>query len=318
VASGRTAEEQARVSGELWARFSDVAEVNPHAWTRRAYGATEITTPSAENRRITSHYTKLMNSNNSVEQAAAVLVTSVEAAERWGVPRENWVFLHVGVEARDTDDIGERWELHRSPAIRAAGAELFQRSGIGAESVQHIDLYSCFPSAVQVAANELGLPIDDPTRPLTVTGGLTFAGGPWNNYSTHAIATLADRVREDAGCFGLLTANSGYLTKHSLGLYSTEPPRAGFRRVNVQETVDREPRRRSLADYAGPAQVAAATVVYDRDGNPETGLVAVLTADGDRAFGSTEAAADVSRLVAEDCHGLKVRIDENGTLTFVG
>jgi acetyl-CoA C-acetyltransferase len=40
--------------------------------------------------------------------------------------------------------------------------------------VTHVDLYSCFPSAVQIAAAEIGCPTQ---RDLTVTGGLTFAGG---------------------------------------------------------------------------------------------------------------------------------------------
>ena len=106
-----------------------------------------------------------------------------------------------------------------------------------------IDVYSCFPSAVQVAANELGLPIGDPSRPLTVTGGLTFAGGPWNNYVTHSIATMAERLVANPGQRGFITANGGYLTKHSFGVYGTEPPSHEFRWEDVQSDVDREPTR---------------------------------------------------------------------------
>src|SRR6185295_1835810 len=107
--------------------------------------------------------------------------------------------------------------------------------------VDFVDVYSCFPSAVQVAARELGLPVDDAARPLTVTGGLTFAGGPWNNYVTHSIATMAGRVRAEPGSIGLVTANGGFLTKHAVGLYGTEPPEQGFRWEDVQAEVDREP-----------------------------------------------------------------------------
>jgi acetyl-CoA C-acetyltransferase len=316
VANRRSHAEQLQVAGGLWARFSEVAATNTHAWTRRAHSVDEIITPSDANRQITLPYTKLMNSNNSVEQGAAVIVTSVETAERLGVPRVNWVFLQAGTEAADTGDIGERQHLHRSPAIREAGRELFSLAGTEAGAVDHLDLYSCFPSAVQIAAAELGLPVDDPTRPLTVTGGLTFAGGPWNNYSTHAIASMATRLRHDPGTLGVVTANSGYLTKHALGLYSTEPPSAGFRRVNVQRVVDSLPRRQSLAQYDGPAQVDSWTVVYDRGGRPDTGLVAVLTADDARAFARTKTPDDLRRLVSEDCYGSKVSVDAEGRLTF--
>ncbi|MGI5200249.1 acetyl-CoA acetyltransferase [Spirillospora sp. CA-108201] len=316
AAAGRSHDEQMRISGGLWSRFSEVAATNPHAWNRRSYTADEITTPSADNRQVTWPYTKLMNSNNNVDQGAAVLMTSVEAAERLGVPQGNWVFLHAGTEARDTDDLGERQDLHRSPAIRAAGGELFRLTGTEADAVDHIDLYSCFPSAVQIAASELGLPLEDTTRMLTVTGGLTFAGGPWNNYSTHAIASLATQLRRDPGSHGLLTANSGYLTKHALGLYSTEPPTAGFRRVNVQAAVDAMPRRRSLAKYVGPARVDSWTAVYDRSGSPETGLVALLTTDGARVFARTTAKDALRRLVQEDCHGRKVFVDADATFKF--
>lgn len=315
-AAGRTHHEQLKVAGELWSRFSEVAATNPHAWTQRAYSAEDITTPSDDNRQITWPYTKLMNSNNSVEQGAAVIVTSVGTAERLGVPRESWVFLYAGTEAADTSDIGQRQDLHRSPAIREAGRELFRLAGTEVGAIDHVDLYSCFPSAVQIAAAELGLPLADPDRPLTVTGGLTFAGGPWNNYSTHAIASMTTRLRREPGSLGLLTANSGYLTKHSLGLYSTEPPREAFRRVDVQPAVDALPRRQSLADYSGPGHVDSWTLVFDRDGSPEIGLVAVLTADGARGFARTTAPDDVRRLVTEDCQGSKVSVDKEGALAF--
>jgi acetyl-CoA C-acetyltransferase len=57
-----------------------------------------------------------------------------------------------------------------------------------------------------------------------VTGGLPFFGGPGNNYVTHAIAEIVNRVRAAPGSYGLVTANGGPLTKQSAGLYSTTPP----------------------------------------------------------------------------------------------
>jgi acetyl-CoA C-acetyltransferase len=316
IAAGRSVDDQRRMIGDLWARFSDVAAGNPHAWTQRSYPATEIITPSPGNRWVSWPYTKLLNSNNSVEQGAAVLLCSVAMAERMGVPRDNWVFLHAGTEAHDSYDIGARRNLHRSPAILEAGGELLRLGGMGIDDIEHVDLYSCFPSAVQVAAMELGLDVQDQARPLTVTGGLTFAGGPWNNYSTHAIATMATLLRRDPGSVGLVTANGGYLTKHAMGLYSTRPPAEAFRRVDVQHRSDAHPARRSLVQYEGTASVEAWTVVFDRAGGPERGLASVLTTDGARAFAATTDVGSITVMLAEDVHNAKVSVSRDGSFGF--
>ena len=154
-------------------------------------------------------YTKLMNSNNMVDQGAALVLTSVAKATGLQIPRERWVFPYVGTDAHDTYVIGRRASFSGSPAIRIAGRRALELAGVGVDDLAAIDVYSCFPSAVQVAANELGLPLGDPQRPLTVTGGLTFAGGPWNNYVSHSIATMAETLAANPGGVGLITANGG-------------------------------------------------------------------------------------------------------------
>ena len=199
VSTGESVDDHRHRIAELWARFNEVAVRNPHAWIRKSVTAEEISRPGPTNRMISWPYTKLMNSNNMVDQGAALILTSAEAATRLGIPNEQWVFPYAGTDAHDTYAISERAELHRSPAIRIGGKRVLELAGLGIDDIDYVDLYSCFPSAVQVAAAELGLPADDPARPLTVTGGLTFAGGPWNNYVAHSIATMA----------GLLTANPG-------------------------------------------------------------------------------------------------------------
>ena len=186
--------------------------------------ANEIWQPGPANRMISWPYTKLMNSNNMVDQGAALVLASAEKATHLQIPSDRWVFPYAGTDAHDTYAISERAEFHTSPAIRIAGRRALELAGATIDDMELIDLYSCFPSAVQVAANELGLPPGDPERPLTVTGGLTFAGGPWNNYVTHSIATMAERLVANPGQRGLITANGGYLTKHSFGVYGTEPP----------------------------------------------------------------------------------------------
>jgi acetyl-CoA C-acetyltransferase len=317
IAAGESSDEHRRRIGELWAQFSAVAEGNPNAWSRNRLTAEQIWQPSADNRMISWPYTKLMNSNNMVEQGAVVILASAEAANRLSIPAERWVFPYAGTDAHDTYGLGERAEFHRSPAIRIAGRRALELAGVDTDDLDFIDLYSCFPSAVQVAAAEFGLPAGDPGRPLTVTGGLTFAGGPWNNYVTHSIGTMAERLVQNPGTRGLITANGGFLTKHSIGVYGTEPPSAEFRWEDVQADVDAEPTRTALVDWDGVGTVEAWTTPFDRDGRPEKAFLAVRTPDDSRTLAVVADAADAEATVRDDIAGAKVRVLPDGTATLM-
>ena len=315
IANGESVADHGKRVSELWARFNAVAVDNPHAWIRRPVTAEEILAPNPNNRMISWPYTKLMNSNNMVDQGAALILTSVEQAVRLQVPAERWVYPQSGTDAHDTSAIAERGDLHRSPAIRIGGARALELAGLGIDDIDHVDLYSCFPSAVQVAAHELGLAIDDPARPLTVTGGLTFAGGPWSNYVTHSIATMAELLVANPGRRGLITANGGYLTKHSFGVYGTEPP-SEFRYEDVQPAVDREPTTIGLVDWEGIGTVEAWTTPFDRDGRPEKAFLAVRTADDARALAVITDPDSAAATVRDDIAGCKVAVAADGTATL--
>jgi acetyl-CoA C-acetyltransferase len=319
ISTGESIDDHRKRIGELWARFNAVALQNPHAWIRKPVTAEEIYTDGPTNRMISWPYTKLMNSNNMVDQAAALILTSAEAATRLQIPGERWVYPYAGTDAHDTYAISERAELHRSPAIRIAGTRALTLAGLGIDDVDYVDLYSCFPSAVQVAAAELGLSLDDPARPLTVTGGLTFAGGPWSNYVSHSIATMAEVLTANPGRRGLITANGGYLTKHSFGVYGTEPPATEFRWEDTQSAVDREPVRAAAVAWEGVGTVESWTTPFDRDGRPEKAFLAVRTPDDRRTLAvlpDPAAAEQTVREDAEDLAGAKVTIHPDGTATL--
>jgi acetyl-CoA C-acetyltransferase len=317
IADGRSIDDHLVRISELWARFSEVAAHNPNAWIQRSYTAEEIRTAGPDNRWIGFPYPKLMNSNNMVEQSAALIMCSVEAAERLDVPGDRWIFPHSGTDAHDTSAVSNRSDLHTSPAIRAAGRQALELAGIGMDDVAHVDLYSCFPSAVQIAARELGLAIDDPSRPLTVTGGLSFAGGPWNNYVTHAIGTMTNRLREHPGDYGMCTANGGFITKHAIGIYSTEPPPQGFRWADAQDEADAATSPREVApEFDGTVNVETWTVMHNRDGDAENGLAAVLLPDGRRAWGTTQDQEVLKQMTVEEFAGRDAHLSTDGTLTF--
>jgi len=295
---------QERVS-ELWAGFSEVAAANQYAWSRERHTAEEIRTPTPANRMIAFPYTKLMNANIDVDQAAGVIMCSVEAARRLGVPEDRWVFPHAGTDAHDHYWLSERQDLHSSPGIRVAAGRALELAGVTADDLAAVDVYSCFPSAVQIAAAELGLP---PDRPLTVTGGLAFAGGPANNYVTHALAAMVERLRAEPGGFGLCTGLGWYVTKHSFGVYSTTPPAAGFRYDQPQAEVDALPRRAIAGEHDGPVTVESYTVMHDRDGTPLNAFVACLTGDGARTWATTDDADVMKAMTVEELCGRAARV----------
>lgn len=314
AAAGRSQAEHQQVVSELWAAFSEVAAANPHAWIRDAFTAEEIRTVGPANRMIGHPYPKVMNSNNSVEQSAALVLCSVERALDLRVPTDRWVFPWSGTDAHDALWVGNRVSLHRSPAIGIAGTKALSLAGAGVDDLAHVDVYSCFPSAVQVAVDELGLGYD---RPLTVTGGLSFAGGPWNNYVSHSIATMAETLRADAGSVGFVTANGGFLTKHAFGVYSTAPPPRGrFAHRDCQAEVDDVGSVPLVADWDGAVRIEGATVMHDRDGAPEKAFIATRTPDRRRAW-CTSTADDVVSLITDDEPvGVAAHRAADGTLTL--
>lgn len=310
--AGETIEEHQRSVSELWARFSSVAATNPYAWSPRARTAEEVRSTGPSNRMVSFPYPKLMNANDRVDQGAALILCSVGAAREAGVPEDRWVFPVAGTDAHDHWFLSERQDLRSSPAIRLAGSLALSLAGAGIDDVAHVDLYSCFPCAVQIAAHELGLALDDPDRPLTVTGGLGFAGGPGNNYVSHSIATMARRLRAAPGALGLVTGLGWYSTKHAVGLWSTSPPATGFRHGSPQEAVDAMARRAPAPGYEGDATIETYTVVHDRDGAPELAILALLTADERRTWGTVSDRDDMVGLMEDEGCGRKVRLDAGG------
>ncbi len=309
---GETLDEHRHRISLLWERFNDVAVANPYAWRREPMTADEIRTPGEGNRMVGFPYTKAMNSNWDLDQGAALILASTDAAERAGVSRDRWVFPWAGTDGMDTAHVTRRGELGTSPAVRHASARLFEMTGTGPDDVGHVDLYSCFPSAVQIGAAETGLGED---RSLTVTGGLTFAGGPLNNYVTHSIATMASVLRDDAGSLGLCSANGGYATKHALGLYSTSPPADPFRHADVQDAVDAEPTTEPAPDHVGGVEVEAYTVMYGKEGRPETGLFA-LRAPGGRTWGRSSDTAVLDDVTTTEAVGRQGELAADGTLSL--
>ena len=311
AAAGRGIEEHQVHISELWSRFSRVAAGNPNAWSRTALTAEQIRTPGPDNRMIGFPYPKFMNSNNDVDMGAALIVCSAEKAASLGVPKDRWVFIHSGTDCHEHQYVSNRWTFARTPAIELGGKRALELAGVGIDDIGIVDLYSCFPSAVQLGAQSLGLDIN---RQLTRTGGLPFAGGPWNNYVMHAIATVMNDVRNAPGELGLVWANGGYTTKHAFGIYSTTPPKGGFKHQYPQDEIDAMPRRdiATPEEARGKATLEAYSVMHGRDGAPEIIHAACLLADGRRAWGESADKVLGREMCAAEFVGRAVELDANG------
>jgi len=277
------ADHQARL-GRLFAPFTTVAAHNPEAWFPVERTAEELVTVSDRNRMVGFPYPKLLNAIMEVDQSAGVLIASEKKARELGVPEDKWVYLHGCADAADLWFPLDRQNFHSSPAMRLTGQRALEMAGVGLERMDFIDLYSCFPVAVEIGAEELGLALDDP-RGLTVTGGLPYAGGPGNNYAMHSIAAMATKLRAKPGAYGLVTANGWYLTKQSTGVYSTRRPEKPFERQDpkvLQNEIDALPHPAVTETPQGAARIETYTVVHRREG-PFMGIV-IGRDEADRRF----------------------------------
>ena len=285
---GRSVAEHQTRLGKLFAGFTAVAAENPEAWFPVKRTAEELVAVSEKNRMIGFPYPKLLNAIMEVDQSAGVLIASVDKARELGVPESQWVYLHGCADAADLWFPLDRQDFHSSPAMRLTGQRAFEMAGIGLDRIDLIDLYSCFPVAVEIGAEELGLALDDP-RGLTVTGGLPYAGGPGNNYVMHSIAVMLQKLRAKPGGYGLITGNGWYLTKQSTGIYSTAQPDKPFEREDpavLQRQIDALPHPAVIELPLGPATIETYTVVHKREG-PFMAIIVGRDANGRRFAANT-------------------------------
>ncbi|MBL8350394.1 MAG: acetyl-CoA acetyltransferase [Burkholderiaceae bacterium] len=311
---GRGIAEHQAAMGTLLARFAAVAAANPLADRRAGYSAEQIATPGSGNPTIAFPYTRLMSANAYIDQGAALIVTSLAQARALGIPAERRVFLHGCADAHDHWHVTERRDFHSSAAMPEVFAQALEMAGVTLADLDVFDIYSCFASAVEVACSALGLAEDDP-RGLTVTGGLPYFGGPGNNYVTHSIAEMMQRLRAAPGRKGLVTANGNYLTKHSAGVYSTEPPARPFAPQDpaiLQAKLDAVPHPPLVELADGEASIETYTVVHDARG-PTGAVVIGRLAGGERFIANTPAdAALLAEMQQQDFLGRAGRVRNDG------
>jgi acetyl-CoA C-acetyltransferase len=289
----------------LQARASAVAAANPDAWDRTPHGALEIRGPAPGNRMLAFPYTKLHTSQWNVDQAAGLVLCSLATARSLGIPEERFVYPLAVADANQMLPLAARPALHRVPGFLYAGRRALAHAGLAAGELRHLELYSCFPVAVRVQARELGI---DEARALTVTGGMTFAGGPLNNFVLQALVKLVERLREEPGAAGLVSAVSGILTKQGVSLWSTRPLERAFAFFDVTEETAREQVPLALVEHCdGPARIASYTVLFEGERAARTVFVCDL-AGGRRTLSASDDPALAELGTREELCGRSVRL----------
>ncbi len=300
AAEGLTLAQGQAETGKIWSLMSEVAESSEGAWLRQRRTPAEIIEPTADNRPIAFPFTKLMVANASVNQGAAVIVTSLGAASAAGVPDARLIHIGAGAAAHEAYDAMARAGWTTPPGMQVAIAETLSRNGLTGADIDHVELYSCFPCVPKMARRELGWPAD---RPATVHGGLTFGGGPVANYMTHGIAAMVRKLRS-GGRTGFLFGNGGFCEhNHCIVLSRDALPGAVFPQdYDAQAVADsrRGPIPELTDELEGLFPVETYTVLYDRDGSPRHGVVLSRGPDGERI---------IARVEAEDARSLAFLTD---------
>jgi len=280
---GQTPREAMAESGTLWSTYSNVASQNPNAWLKRRFTPDEITTPTPDNRLIAWPYTKLMVANPTVNMGATVLITSLAKARAAGIAEDRLVHVWGGASAEEPRDYLIRDQFFESHPQNAVLKAIMELGGGDGRAFDAIELYSCFPCVPKMARRTLGLGAD--VQP-TVTGGLTFFGAPLNTYMTHAACAMVRKLRSGAK-LGLLYGQGGFVTKHHALVLSREAPHDALAQdTSVQAEADRH--RGAVPDFVteadGKGSVESFTVIYDRNGEVEHGVVMLRTPANARAL----------------------------------
>jgi acetyl-CoA C-acetyltransferase len=308
--AGRTIDEHQQTVSALMSRNSAVAAQNSNSWFPKEWSPQQIATVDVDNRWVCFPYPKRMNAIMEVDQSAALLIMSQAEADRRGIAREHQVAFLGGGSCVDAWTPIERADLAESPAIAAAAESALRHAGLSMVDIDFIDLYSCFPSAVQMAMSALGLAADD-SRGVTLTGGLAYAGGPGNSYALHSMCVAVDRIRQGEGRTALVTSLGMTASKHAVSIIGTltVSPTADHRaeRVALDRSVLEGPDVVDLVSDNGT--VVSYTVEFGRDAQPTRTIYLVLLDSGQRTIGNGMCTDEEVRiLTTSEGVGLRVRV----------
>jgi acetyl-CoA C-acetyltransferase len=295
-------------------RLNDAAASLAMGWRRDRVTMDELLVPSDENRMVVYPYTKWMVANPNVDLAFGLIMCAAEVADRLAIAHDRWIFPVAAASCVDHCWFTELGRFDQSPHHRLTACAALAASGLSIDDVEHLDLYSCFPSVIQLEADALG--IDPRSRDITVTGGMPFFGGPLASYMGHAIVRTVELLREGPDSNALCVGNGGYMNKLASGIYSGSPGAAPFRVEDVSTAASATPHRRSSFAAVDRATVEASTVVFDRAG-PQLALVSTIAETGERIVGSSHDQDVMATLLSDSWVGRDAAVTATGIVSLI-
>ena len=291
---------------EMLAHFSAIAAGNPHAWSRTPLSVENIRAASERNPMQAFPYTRAHCSTWNVDQAAALLFCSEARAVELDIPRAQWIYPLASSESNHMMTVSARADLTRCIGAGIAGQAALAAADLTIADIDLLELYSCFPIAVETYAEALQV---DLAHPLTITGGMPFAGGPFNNYVLQATCRAAELLRARGTGIALVSSVSGMLTKQGFGLWSTAAGPRGFVNADVSTAVATAARTVDVLDgYHGDVSIAGYTVLHGRGLSPRA-VVLVDTPTGQRVLTDSQDAELIARMEAEEYVGRIMQVD---------
>ncbi len=313
AAEGLSTEAQRDEVARLWARFNTAAQTNPDAAFAQPRTATDIATPGPRNRPLAFPYNVWHASQWTVDQSSALLICSAERATAAGIPADRWLFPHVALHCSQAVTLTARRRLEAWPAMEVLGRAAAGAIGRPLSEVELVEVYSCFPSAVRVQQRALGLPRDEAP---TLTGGMAFAGGPFNHFVLMAHAALGQQLRAHPTELGLATTVSGMLSKPGLAIWSATPPTGALLLADLGDEAAAAtavvPVSVSPPTAATAGAVVSFTVTYGGEGGLEPVRAAIVAdlPDGVRTAATCEDAATARLAVTDGLIGRTVEVKD--------
>ncbi len=299
----------------LYSAFSDVAAGNPHAWRQESVPAEVIRNPTARNAMQAFPYTKLHCSQWNVNQAVAIIVCSAAKADQLRLDSTGWIYPLAAAESKHVVVLAQQRQLHSHPGTVLTGERTLALAGVSTAAITAAEIYSCFPAAVRSFARDLKL---EGRCPLTVTGAMPFAGGPFNHASLAGVARMVEVLRPAEARksperrIGLVSNLSGIFGKQGCALFSNVPNDAGYRYEDVTEAVAAQDLPVAMnADYVGPASIVGYTVVFNR-GDVSHGIAICDTPEGERTVVRTKDRTLLESMTREEFCGRTIQVLSDG------
>lgn len=270
-------------SGQLWAQYAAVAAAAPCAWNPAALSAEEILRPGPHNKPLSFPYSKNLVAQIFVNQGAAFIVTTLAEARAQRLQDAQCAYVWSGAGAAELEDFLQRQTYAHSAAMEAVLRSTLTQNGLSSADFDAVELYSCFPCVPKMALRVLG-PLRDGVAP-TVTGGLSFFGGPGNNFMSHAVVAMVRALRAGRR-YGLLYGQGGYVSKHHAAVLSSQPP--SREPVDARCEIGSKPVM-LCEKHEGAAQLESYLLRFGRDGAALPATVLARTPDGARVLARLDA-----------------------------